>query len=240
MQDQIQVFPLEIPHTMTWQHISDWLKTHGGSIATVIVIFGALFGGMRYIINSEVGDIRADVNTLKRDGSTLTADLKSTNQKIDGLLKDALERAFPPPSTSKAEIRGSLKDANGILQLAKNYQIKLNPELIANYGKRVAALSSEPDVSDTAWHTLTTLLNYRAFLNTDFSPARFEFMSQRRGPQQTAELEADVIKGTIHFTYPNTIAQGNQSFVYQRLDNKERLDYGHPYVRITGTGEATV
>jgi hypothetical protein len=94
MQDQIQVFPLEIPHTMTWQHISDWLKTHGGSIATVIVIFGALFGGMRYIINSEVGDIRADVNTLKRDGSTLTADLKSTNQKIDGLLKDALERAF--------------------------------------------------------------------------------------------------------------------------------------------------
>lgn len=39
-------------------------------------------------------------------------------------------------------------------------------------------------------------------------------MSQRRGPQQTAELEADVIKRTVHFTYPNTIAPGNQTFVY--------------------------
>src|SRR5207245_2601978 len=77
-----------------------------------------------------------------------------------------------------------------------------------------ASLSSEPDGSDATWRTLTTLLNYRVFLNADFSPARFEFMSQRRGPQQTAELEADVIKRTVHFTYPNTIAPGNQTFVY--------------------------
>jgi len=86
--------------------------------------------------------------------------------------------------------------------------------LIADYGKRFASLSSEPDGSDATWRTLTTLLNYRVFLNADFSPARFEFMSQRRGPQQTAELEADVIKRTVHFTYPNTIAPGNQTFVY--------------------------
>src|SRR5947208_84074 len=84
----------------------------------------------------------------------------------------------------------------------------------ADYGKRFASLSSEPDGSDATWRTLTTLLNYRVFLNADFSPARFEFMSQRRGPQQTAELEADVIKRTVHFTYPNTIAPGNQTFVY--------------------------
>ncbi len=38
----------------------------------------------------------------------------------------ALERAFPRP-TSKSEIRGSLKDANGILKLAKDQQIKLDP-----------------------------------------------------------------------------------------------------------------
>src|SRR5207237_857488 len=56
--------------------------------------------------------------------------------------------------------------------------------------------------------------NLVVFLNADFSPARFEFMSQRISPQQTAELEADVIKRTVHFTYPNTIAPGNQTFVY--------------------------
>jgi hypothetical protein len=76
-----------------------------------------------------------------------------------------------PNLGTKAEIREGFKRANDILQLARSENIRLNPQLIASYGKTVAAISSEPSVSDSAWQTLGNLLDYRTFLNVDLSPA---------------------------------------------------------------------
>jgi len=33
---------------------------------------------------------------------------------------------------------------------------------------------------------------------------------------------------------------GNQAFVYQKLDNKKTLAYGHPFLHVTGTGEVVL
>ena len=184
--------------------LRNFVNTWGVPAVPVIVVLGALFAGMTYIIKSEVADMRNDISGLKGDVQNLTSGSTSTNQRIDGtnqridsLLKDALERAFPRSAASKGEVRGSLKQADEILQLAKNYNIKLNPQLVASYGKQVADISNDPAASATgAWRTLINLLNYRAFLNTDSYPRVFEPMSQRKGWQQTEELEADT-KGTV-------------------------------------------
>ncbi len=76
------------------------------------MILVALFGGATYVIRSEVADMRSDVATLKNGVNNLKNDLtskdQSTNQRIDGLLRDALERAFPRPTGSKSDVKGSL------------------------------------------------------------------------------------------------------------------------------------
>ena len=94
MQDQICIFPIGLRAAMALKQVSDWLKSYGGPIATVIVMFGALFAGVRYIVSSEVTDIRSDVATLKSTTAATDTKVDSTNHRIDDLLKGALERAF--------------------------------------------------------------------------------------------------------------------------------------------------
>src|SRR5882672_2570564 len=151
--------------------LSKWVVP-SGAVATLFI---ALFEGIKYVIKSEVSEMRTDVGTLKEDIRTLTSDLaikdQSTNQRIDGLLKEALERAFPRPTSSKAELKGSLERVDGLLRIAKTENVKLDPELLARYGKQVAALSDEPVLSTAARQTLINLLDYRSFLNADFIPS---------------------------------------------------------------------
>jgi hypothetical protein len=111
---------------MTWEKLSGWLKEQGGTITTIIVIFGALFAGARYIIRSEVADIRSDVSMLKGDTKTLDDRLEATNHKIDGLLKDALDRAFPR-TVGKSDVHATLTQADNIIRFAKERNIELNP-----------------------------------------------------------------------------------------------------------------
>jgi hypothetical protein len=174
MQDQAcSACPAELRATMTWQQISDWLKKRGGTITSIIVIFGALFAGIRYIVSSEVADIRSDVATLKGDAKTLDDKLGATNQRIDGLLKDALERAFPKPSptATKAELKEDFKRVSDLLQFARSENIRLDPLLVSDYGKKVVSLSTDPAISGAAWLTLTALLDYRSFLNVPMAPS---------------------------------------------------------------------
>jgi hypothetical protein len=202
MQDQACTFSPELRAAMTWQKVSDWLKEHGGTIATIIIIFGALFTGVRYIVSSEVADIRSDVATLK--GTTTTTDnkLDATNRRIDDLLKEALERAFPKPTptATKAELKEDFKRANDLVRLARSENIKLDSQLIATYGREVAAIRNQP----SAWQTLINLLNYRSFLNTGSVP---------NGPpveQKEWHTHYEVLAGirpdTIDFTIGNADA----------------------------------
>jgi hypothetical protein len=158
-----------------WGAIHEFLSKWVVPSAAVATLFIALFGGITYVIKSEVSDLRSDVGTMKENIKALTNDLaskdQSTNLRIDGLLKDALERAFPRPTGSKAELKGSLKHADELLQIARAEKLRLDPGLLASYGKQVAALSDEPVDSAAARRTLINLLDYRSFLNAEFVPS---------------------------------------------------------------------
>lgn len=145
--------------------------------AAVIAVLAALFGGIRYIVNAEVADMRSDITKLQSDVGTLTGnittlhtDIGDTNKRIDDLLKDALERAFPKTTTSKEGVTSSLKRAEGIIRLARSQGVKLDSRLIESYGKQVAALREVADPVAPARQTLKSLLDYRSFLNADAQP----------------------------------------------------------------------
>jgi hypothetical protein len=149
---------------MKWNAISEWLKNFGGPITTVIVILGAFLAGVEYVVRSEVADIRSDVGSVKSEVSELKTASSKTNDRIDDVLKEALERAFPvsSPTEKKAELEEGFKRAKDLMRFASSESISLNPELIENYGRQVAALSKEPSVSGAVWPAAAELINYRS------------------------------------------------------------------------------
>lgn len=149
---------------MAWAKISDWLKEYGGPIASALVIFGALIACVRYVVNSEVSDIRSDVTSIKSSVSDLKTASSKTNDRIDDLLKDALERAFPVPSATakNAKLEDDFRLANSFLQLAKSEQIRLNPQIIGKYGGSVAAIAAQRSALDAVWPAASQLINYRS------------------------------------------------------------------------------
>ncbi|MGD0629904.1 MAG: hypothetical protein ABR987_11145 [Terracidiphilus sp.] len=132
--------------------------------ASVVVVFAALFAGMRYVIKAEIADILGDIHGIKSDVADLKIGDQKTNNKIDGLLKEALERAFPIPlpGTQKSELEEDFGRAHSLMQLASSESIKLSPQVLENYGKNVAAISSEPSVSNSVWPAAAELINYRS------------------------------------------------------------------------------
>ena len=149
---------------MAMGKVSDWLKEYGGQIASAIVILGALLAGVQYVVKSEVADIRSDVSSVKSDVAELKTGSLKTNSRIDDLLKEALERAFPAPSptANKAELEEDFKHANSLLQLATAENIHLNSKLMVSYGKQIASISEEPAASDAVWPAAAELINYRS------------------------------------------------------------------------------
>src|ERR1700689_1043575 len=244
---EMLVFPLKrqgVQKTVTWSQISDWAKTHGGSVVTILVIFGALFAGIQYVIKSEVADMKSDVGALKTSVSSLQDGVGKTNERIDTLLAKALERAFPQSDASKDKISGSLDKMSGLLQFAKDQNVRLEPQLLAAYAQQVSRVSSDPQVSGEAWNTLGHLLDYRSSLNAAESPAAHEdfIPAPSNGWEMTARA---FVKGrgpgSITLTFPNRLVSANEAFVYEPIGSVPTVTKeGHPYVRITAKGKSVV
>jgi hypothetical protein len=244
---EMLVFPLKrqgVQKAMTWAQNWDRVRTHGAPVLTVLAIFGVLFGCIRYVIKSEVADTKTDVGTLKGSVASLQDSVGKTNDRIDTLLAKALERAFPLPDASKDKISGSLDKMNGLLQFAKDQNVRLNPQLLAAYAQQVSEVSSEPRVSGVAWNTLGNLLDYRSSLNATESPAaREDFIpaaSNRWELTARAFIKARGA-GSITLTYPNRLVPPDQSFIYEPIGSVPTVTKeGHPFVRITAKGKSVL
>lgn len=150
--------------------VKTWIVPAASVLGVLVILWGVFKYTVAAEIQSAIRSMETDVGTMKTQVSGLESGLVKTNDRIDTLLANALERAFPKLDASKVSVRGSLRQADTILQLARSQNIKLNPQLVANYGLKATALSTDPHTSDVAWKTIENLLAYRSFLNATLVP----------------------------------------------------------------------
>lgn len=156
--------------SVNWDQIHKFSMKWIVPAAAAVAILAGLFEGIRYVINAEVSGMRDDIGTLTKDVAAIKTDAGKTNERIDGLLGKALERAFPTPTANKATVGGSLGTTDELLRIAKEQNVKLNPKIIQRYGEQVTSLTNDPHMSRSAWETLGALLVYRTFLNASAAP----------------------------------------------------------------------
>jgi outer membrane murein-binding lipoprotein Lpp len=144
--------------------------------AGVILLFGTLFGFIKYVVHSETSELRTAVAQLETKVASLEDDVKKnqealskTNDKIDQLLSKALDGAFPSARGAKPT-RGALEKAEKIISLAKVIDVKIDRAVLAKYGTAVAQLSEDPSLGPIAWSSLKQAIDYQSFLNKDFVP----------------------------------------------------------------------
>lgn len=152
--------------------LKKWVVPAASVLGISVVLWGVFSYTVKSEIESAVAGMRTDVATMKPQVSALETGLGKTNEKIDNLLKEALERAFPKPSptATKAELKEDFKRVDDLLQLAKSENVRLNPQLLVDYGKQVISVGNDRSITGAAWTTLGTLLNYRSFLNASMAP----------------------------------------------------------------------
>lgn len=146
--------------------VNKWVVPAGATVA----LLAGILGGIRYFIHAEVSDIRDDVSTLKTDVGEIKANAIKTDDRIDNLLKDALERSFPKPTADAAALHSSAKQIRSILEFARSENVKLDPTIIERYGAHVLKLANVPKFSADARDITSALLDYRTFLNQDQIP----------------------------------------------------------------------
>ena len=162
---------LRLP-VMTTQEIRKEVLKWIGVVVAAIVPLGAIYGIAAYIVRSEVSDMRSDLASIKSDISDLKTANKDTNTKIDGLLKEALERSFPSPTSSKKTISETLPQVRDLLRLAQSESVKLDPQLLTRYGNQVAqvAASNYPSATRNALDVLGDLMTSRSQQNAESVP----------------------------------------------------------------------
>jgi hypothetical protein len=149
-----------------------------------------------------------------------------------------VERKLTESSTDPANPQ-SVKEVKQVLDRAQTAGIKIPADVLQIAGTKFLQASER---NPEAWDAIAALLGYRTFLNVNLSPAAHETFGRADSNswQITAIIELQGKgPGTLTATYPNRLVPASQAFVFQRRGEERRLtNQGHPYVRITGTGEA--
>lgn len=120
---------------MSWESIHRWCTRWLPIIGGVIVILGALFGGIKYVVSSEVAGLVTSVQNLDTTLKPLPEavnSLKDRATKMETHWEDLKIRDLSQRPTSKEGI-DAIKKA---LAEAKDANIKLSTETIQESGTR--------------------------------------------------------------------------------------------------------
>jgi hypothetical protein len=137
----------------------------------VLVVLAVLWGTFIYTVKAEiesaVGGMRTDIGTMKEQVSGLETGLAKNNDRIDSLLKDALDRAFPRAVASKADVHASLKQADTIIRFARDQNVKLDRARVQRVGLDVLELTDfkRPTLSAADWQSMNEMLGYYSIIN---------------------------------------------------------------------------
>lgn len=148
------------------ERLKTWLP-----VATVIAVV------VIYIVHAEIAPLRTDIASLtaqlaaaKDDINNLKDGLKTTNNRIDTTLSDALKRAFPATAVGVKPTKQQINAAGRILELARTEKANIDSVVLKNVGENVAALTTQPQLSSAAWDSLSQAVSYRSFLNKGYVP----------------------------------------------------------------------
>lgn len=151
---------------INWKNFFKWL----GQAASAVIVFGAIISVIIYVAHSETSDVRHDVADLKDNISDLKTELKSTNDRIDVVLSQALLKLLPASASKVKPTAQNLIKGQELIKIAKTVNAKLEPAALAKFGTQALALSQDPSLSPVAWRTVTQSVTYRSYLNADFIP----------------------------------------------------------------------
>ena len=209
--------------------------------ALAVTVFGGIFVGIRYIVKSEVQSIRDDVRSIRTDVSNLQVANKDTNSKIDGLLKEALERAFPSPNSSTKTISETLPQMRSVLRLAKLQSIKIDPKILSRYGNQVAkAVATDPSIRKGAVSVLNELMASRSLQNQDAIPvSKKSFAHPSRnvyfyiGAVYRSLLPNEPVPFTFAFT-TDKVVPADRAYVYAELGRPPSSSPGFAFLALDG------
>lgn len=146
---------------MSLDHFHQWCARWLPIIGGFIVIAAAIFGSIKYIVNSEVSGMANDITTIKNTLQPLPEAIHSLDIRITKLETrwDDLRLETLSQKPVSKETVGAVRQ---VLDEARSASLALPAESIRSTGiKFVDASQKSPD----AWDAVTALLEYRSYLS---------------------------------------------------------------------------
>lgn len=142
--------------------IREWSGPTGGIIAVV----ASLIAGLHFFVQPDIRNLTADVSAIRGDITRIDGTLNKTNEKIDGLLSKALDRAFPSQSgTTKDKVRSAVQNTRDLIELSKSVGASPTPHALIEIGRRaVSAAPENPEIASATWRLASESISYASEL----------------------------------------------------------------------------
>ena len=144
---------------MSLEFFRKWANRWLGIVAGMVAIGAALFGGIRYIVSSEVSALRDDVKRLEALPDKI-ASLGERVARLEGQLN--IKTAAAAPTSKEAA-----DDAKKTLENAKSANLKFDVNVIRDAGDQFLSAGQKDPI---AWDAALAFVEYRSWLNLSVSP----------------------------------------------------------------------
>jgi len=217
-----------------------------GIIASALAVAGGLIIGLSFYLKPDIAKLDQKLTSQSETISKLETGLAKTNDKIDGLLNEALKRAFALPNPKVAAIPdiNKLRQGNEIIELANRFNIRIDPNTLNTFGQYALSATARPALSQVAWKAANSSLTQRAdqtevigaISQIQWRPAPLP----SEGIRQTFQLPQRVLQGLR--TYESSHIVRREDCWYSVVIGSEKLANLQPsncaeYAKITSAGE---
>jgi hypothetical protein len=160
----------------TKDSVWEWVKRVGGVVAILAVMFGVL----TYIISAEIGkqlnpaksEILQKIGGIDTKLATLDTRIGSVEKRQDSLERQALPALLAKPLPNKpSQLKAALEDRSSMVATAKERGISIDPQVVAAAGEEAIKVgTTNPQLTEVAWSNVSSLIDYRSFLNASLVP----------------------------------------------------------------------
>jgi len=160
---------LERPKTIAGlitKGIQDWATP----IVAILGLGATLIVGLHYFVMPDLSALTEGVKGIHGDITRIDDDVKNANSRIDTLLNQALQRAFPAiPAPTKYRnqdyIRDGISKVQLVVAMAKDSDTILDKkEMEATSRRLVEATQADPNLAEVAWSATGSMLDYSSSL----------------------------------------------------------------------------